>query len=974
MSLVLWSVRSAPAQPWQGTDVDSPPIAGTDSIADNVYTITGSGEGIGGISKPSVGYPDLGISGYQDQFHFLYTTIPDNTQIVARLTSVSGGGSYNWIRSKEAGLTIRSDLTASPTNGSQEYRGGKTYSTSRAPNPGPPEATFGTEYLAEYSVTLPIWLKLFRSSGGVMSYTSTDGVNWTERSWKTVPFPDTAYAGLEVASASYSEATTAVFDNVSVTTTDPLPPPPAPTDLTVTASGLNYASLTWTNPSAHFERIEVQRSTDGTHFTTITQGLPASENKYTDTGLGLRTTYIFRVAVVRGTQTSYSNTVTVTTPDLTLQVDSVWATRINLRWSTTAAPTDQFIVEASTDGTNFTTAFSYVPTATSGAFDFLAPSTTYYFRISGHMSGTAIVPEQLSNVVSATTTTTPPPGSPTPPSNLRLTFFEGTAALYFAWDDNSDNETVFYLQVSRDGVNFNNAYNGTSGKVGANVATEIAPGTDYDKPSYWRVIAYNANGASLPSSTFSVTIPWVPPPSSLQAVATSANRVDLTWTDASSNETGFEVQRRASTESDYTRLGVVPANTTRYSDTTAAGGTLYFYRVRSLSGIGASAAFATAFITTPATGPGPGGSGSTPQTITFASPTGAVRVGQPITLGATSSAGLPITYSVVSGDATISGNVLTPQSTSDLVVRASSPGDATYAAASTDVNFGNPIPVGNSRLVNISSRVRVSAGDAAGATIAGFYVTGTMPKQILIRAVGPSLTQFGITNPVSAPQLKLVDNKNSVVATNAGWANDASIVAAGQSVGAFTLNANSTDAALLVTLAPGQYTAQVQSGNTGTALIEVYDIGSADPNPTKQLINISTRGHVGTDQDVMVAGFVVSGDAPKRILIRGVGPGISQFGVSNVVADPLLKVYDNQHAVVAQNDNWETAQPINATDTPATATQITSVDTSVGAFPLTAGSTDAAVLVTLNPGQYTAIVSGANSGTGNAIVEVYEVP
>jgi hypothetical protein len=366
--------------------------------------------------------------------------------------------------------------------------------------------------------------------------------------------------------------------------------------------------------------------------------------------------------------------------------------------------------------------------------------------------------------------------------------------------------------------------------------------------------------------------------------------------------------------------------------------------------------------------------GNTPQTITFASPTGAVRVGQPITLGALSSAGLPITYAVVSGDATIAGNVLTPTSTATLIVRASSPGDATYAAASTDVNFGNPIPVGDSRLVNISSRVRVSAGDAGGATVAGFYVTGTTPKQILIRAAGPSLTQFGITNPVTNPQLTLYDNKNAVIATNAGWKDDASIAAAGKAVSAFALNPNSTDSALLMTLSPGLYTAQVQSGNTGTVLIEVYDVGSADPNPTKQLINISTRGYVGVNEDALVAGFVVSGDAPKRMLIRGVGPGITQFGVSNVVGDPMLKVYDAKQVVVAQNDNWEAPQTVGANDMPATAAQITAADTAAGAFPLAAGSTDSAVIVTLNPGQYTAIVSGANGGTGNAIVEVYELP
>lgn len=371
--------------------------------------------------------------------------------------------------------------------------------------------------------------------------------------------------------------------------------------------------------------------------------------------------------------------------------------------------------------------------------------------------------------------------------------------------------------------------------------------------------------------------------------------------------------------------------------------------------------------------PPPSGTKTTP-TVTFASPTSSVRVGQPITLGAISSAGLPITYSLVSGNATISGNVLTPQSTAALIVRAATAATDTYNATSTDVNFGNPIPVGNSRLVNISSRLRVTAGDAGGASIAGFVITGNEGKQILIRGVGPSLSRFGIAAPLATPQLKLYDGKNAVIATNASWNDDAQVTAAGTAVGAFPLTAGSKDAALLMTLSPGSYTAQLQSLGTGTALIEIYDVAANSANPTKQLINISTRGTVGSGDDVLIGGFVVSGDQPKRVLIRGIGPGLSAFGVPGVLNDPAISIYDAKQALVAKNDNWGTPQPINAGQTVSSAAEIAAANTATGAFALSPGSADAAVLITLPPGAYSAVVTGANGASGAAMVEVYEMP
>ncbi len=444
------------------------------------------------------------------------------------------------------------------------------------------------------------------------------------------------------------------------------------------------------------------------------------------------------------------------------------------------------------------------------------------------------------------------------------------------------------------------------------------------------------------------------------------------------------------------------------------------------------------------------------QTITFSSPTSGIVIGQPVTLGAISSVGLPITYSIVSGDATLSGNVLTPRSTATLVVRATSAGDDTHNAAASDVNFGSPqkapqaitvaqttatvaasssvtlnattssgLPIaytvvsgpatisgstvaftgsgtvvvrasqsGNdtyapaqdvtmnfnvvaqtlTRLVNISARVHVSANDADGSSIAGFVVTGDTPKQILIRGVGPSLAKLGVGSPVPDPQLTLYDNAGNVVATNRGWNGDAAIAAADATVGAFELTSGSKDAALLMTLAPGVYTAQLQSGGGGTALVEVYDVTGATSDATKQLVNISTRGYVGTGDDVMIGGFVIRGTQPKRLLIRGVGPGLVPLHVSGVLSDPVLTVYDAKNAVVAQNDNWGTPRAVSGSDAPVSATDISAAVASVGAFGLPAGSKDAAAILTLPPGAYTAIVTGANGGTGSALVEVYELP
>jgi hypothetical protein len=257
----------------------------------------------------------------------------------------------------------------------------------------------------------------------------------------------------------------------------------------------------------------------------------------------------------------------------------------------------------------------------------------------------------------------------------------------------------------------------------------------------------------------------------------------------------------------------------------------------------------------------------------------------------------------------------------------------------------------------------VTDGDSSRSFIAGFVVSGSAPKQVLVRAIGPSLASFGVQNSLPNPQLRVTNASGAVVAQSDDWSG-ASTAATASAVGAFSLPAGSRDAAVAVTLAPGSYTMQVlPNGGSGVALAEVYD---ADTNPSGPLLNVSSRGFVGSGENVLTAGFVVGGSAPKRVLIRGVGPSLSAFGVTGTLANPVVKVYQGS-TIVAQNDDWQTASAGGAS-----AADISAAATAVGAFQLTNGSHDAATIVTLPPGVYSAVVSSADSSTGAALVEVYQ--
>jgi len=259
-----------------------------------------------------------------------------------------------------------------------------------------------------------------------------------------------------------------------------------------------------------------------------------------------------------------------------------------------------------------------------------------------------------------------------------------------------------------------------------------------------------------------------------------------------------------------------------------------------------------------------------------------------------------------------------------------------------------------SYLSNLS--VRTTAGTGAQTLIAGFNVTGGS-KSLLVRGLGPALIPFGVTGTLADPKLDLFRGSNRI-AENDNWRDEDRSTF--QALGAFELSSNSRDAALIIALSPDSYTVQLStaSSSPGLALVELYDMG--DGSDGARLSNVSARSTIASGNDVLIAGFNVAGEGLRTLLIRAIGPGLSPFDVPGILANPRLQLYGNDQRLIAENDNWDSA--------------ITPVFERVGAFALPTGSHDAALLITLPPGSYTAQVSGVGNSTGVALIEVYDVP
>lgn len=301
------------------------------------------------------------------------------------------------------------------------------------------------------------------------------------------------------------------------------------------------------------------------------------------------------------------------------------------------------------------------------------------------------------------------------------------------------------------------------------------------------------------------------------------------------------------------------------------------------------------------------------------------------------------------------------------IERAGGGGSATFAAApSSGASFSD------GSLRNISTRAQVGTGDAV--LIAGFVIDSSAPKRVLIRAVGPGLAAQGVPAGAVLANPTLTIHRlghPTPIANNDDWGSGApNIGSTSTQVGAFALSAGSLDAATLLQLSRGAYTATVKGadGGTGIALLELYDTDNVQAFSGEKMVNISSRGQIGTGDQILIAGFVVNGAAPKKVLIRGVGPALGALGVAGSISDPVLRLdrlVNHAWVLVRENDNWETGND---------ASLIRGATVKVGATPaLPSGSKDSALLLVLPPGAYSAQLSGAASSTGVGLIEVYEV-
>jgi hypothetical protein len=282
---------------------------------------------------------------------------------------------------------------------------------------------------------------------------------------------------------------------------------------------------------------------------------------------------------------------------------------------------------------------------------------------------------------------------------------------------------------------------------------------------------------------------------------------------------------------------------------------------------------------------------------------------------------------------------------------------ATSAAAAITVDgssgAGTPPPVADARLFNMSVRTNLGSGQTL---IVGFVTAGA--KNIMVRAVGPGLSTafpglFTSAQVMADPRIRVFSG-STAVASNDDW--DASLATGFTRLGAFPLTSGSRDAGMQPSI-DGAQTLQITGTGSGIVLFEGYD---ADVSGTNRLKNLSARNQVGTGADILIAGFVIAGTGNETLLIRGIGPTLfDAFGIADRLIDPKLEIYDSTGKKVTESDDWSPG--------------LASVFAQVGAFSLTAGSKDAALQISLPPGAYTAQVSGINGGTGNALIEVYEV-
>ncbi len=485
-------------------------------------------------------------------------------------------------------------------------------------------------------------------------------------------------------------------------------------------------------------------------------------------------------------------------------------------------------------------------------------------------------------------------------------------------------------------VTGNPVLSGTPTKAGSYTLDLVGEDGGFVSPSFTYTIDVSAGSG--------VTAPAFTTQPQSQTVNTGAN---VTFTAAASGSPTFQWQKGGVAIS-----GATNSTLTLTSVTTTNAGTYTVVATNSAGAVTSSSAVLT--VNTP--------QGAAPA-ITVQPLSQTVAPGGAVTFSVTATGTSP-TYQWRKNGTAIAGATASTLSLTNLqsgnaadytVVVTTTGGSVTSRFARLVVAASDP-----GRIANLS--VRAPTGVAGQSLTVGFIMSGGS-KQLLIRASGPTLGALGVPGTILDPILEVhqkINGQDTIVKSNNDWGNDPAVAAI---PGPFPFLPNSKDSAMLLNV-DSDRTALVSNGagTVGVTLVEVYDVGTGN---TPRLVNVSTLNFSGTGDNVLIAGFIISGNTPKTLLVRGVGPTLSSFGVGGLLADPVMEIHakdsNNQDVVFAANDNW--GDEPNA----AAAAAIP------GPFALNAGSKDAALLITLPAGAYTVQVAGANQTTGNALIEVYDI-
>jgi hypothetical protein len=433
-----------------------------------------------------------------------------------------------------------------------------------------------------------------------------------------------------------------------------------------------------------------------------------------------------------------------------------------------------------------------------------------------------------------------------------------------------------------------------------------------------------------------------------------ANALQLTvaWDIVATGELGFNVER-STDGTNFVQIATVAAGVSSYTDINLSAGT-YWYRVRAFNATSYSAYSNTASTQTAVSAPSfttqPASvSAASGSTVSFS----ATASGSPVPTLQWKKNGTAISGATTS---TLTLNSISSADAGTYTVEASnSAGTVTSIGAVLTLTTINPVApppvelISGSRIRNLSASAVPGKGNQS--IKMDFIVKGSGMSG-LVRAIGPGLDAFTSSATAADPKITLT-SAGATLAANDNWGGSTALASVFTQVGAFPLAANSKDAALVHALDPNSYSAAVSGKTGGLAMIEVYDVGAT----AGRLSAIKVAAPVGTGDQRLVGGFTITGSEPLRVLIRAVGPGLDGRGI---LVDPQLELHRGSTFVV-RNDNWDgTAALINSFEL-------------AGATSLPSSSKDAAVEVTLEPGTYTATISGVNNTTGYAQLEVYEV-